>query len=81
MADTHENPFAFPFPEVRIDGCGIREGSDGMTLRDWFAGQALAICGALGSVRREAHETQAQADARYAYNRADAMLAERTRGQ
>lgn len=33
-----ENPFAFPFPEVRdADGCGIMEGSNGMTLRDYFA--------------------------------------------
>lgn len=39
---TIENPPAFPFPEVRIDGMGIRDGSDGMSLRDWFAGQVLA---------------------------------------
>jgi hypothetical protein len=43
-----ENPFAFPFPGERApDGTGIYEGSLGMTLRDWFAGQALvnsAIC-------------------------------------
>jgi len=45
-----DNPPAFPFPEVRSGGFGVREGSDGMSLRDWFAGQApvtlfdAAIC-------------------------------------
>lgn len=47
-----DNPSAFPFPEIRgADGCGIREGSDGMTLRDWFAGQALMGFLADGSQR------------------------------
>ncbi|WP_426163024.1 hypothetical protein [Sandarakinorhabdus sp. DWP1-3-1] len=34
-----DNPFAFP--EVPGD-CNAYEGRSGMTLRDWFAGQALA---------------------------------------
>lgn len=34
---------AFPVPEVRdAEGNGITEGHPGMSLRDWFAGQALA---------------------------------------
>lgn len=49
-------------------------------LRDWFAGQALSVLGALGTVQRRGHETQAEADARYAYERADALLAERAKG-
>jgi hypothetical protein len=36
-----DNPPAFPVADVRThDGFGLREGSDGMTLRDWFAAQA-----------------------------------------
>lgn len=40
---------AFPRPDERGPmGEGIREGADGMTLRDWFAGQALSgICATL----------------------------------
>jgi transcriptional regulator with XRE-family HTH domain len=50
-----------------------------MTLRDWFAGQALAgLCGAFGRVTIKSGETQEQADARWCYARADAMLTERT---
>lgn len=38
-----ESISAFPRPDVvDANGCGIREGSEGMTLRDWFAGHALA---------------------------------------
>lgn len=37
----HPNPPAFPSPDERdADGCGIREGSSGMTLRDYFAAHA-----------------------------------------
>jgi len=79
-----ENPSAFPFPEIRgFDGCGIREGSDGMTLRDWFAGQALAE--AFDHAR---NNIEVGADmgylpeewaAKMAYGLADAMLAERAK--
>lgn len=80
MSDI-ENPPAFPFPEIRgADGCGIREGSDGMSLRDWFAGQALA---AMGTWLPPAAGDQLNADfamrdrANWAYRHAGAMLAER----
>lgn len=34
---------AFPVPEQRAsDGTGIREGADGMSLRDYFAAAAMA---------------------------------------
>lgn len=34
---------AFPRPDERApDGTGLSEGSNGMSLRDYFAGQALA---------------------------------------
>ena len=44
-------------------------------LRDWFAGQALnGICAAFARVSRKAGESQAEAEARWSYERADAML-------
>lgn len=46
---------------------------DGMTLRDWFAGQALV--GLMASDDAEACDK----DAAYAYRLADAMLAERAK--
>lgn len=61
-----ENPPAFP---MASDILGHHEG---MTLRDWFAGQALAIGYAMGE---PPHETAQQA-----YSYADAMLAERSKG-
>lgn len=46
--------------------------------RDWFAGQALAGISAhqIGAIRANG-ETKAQADARWSYAQADAMLAAR----
>lgn len=65
-----DNPFAFPFPDERDhNGCGIREGSLGMTLRDWFAGQALAMS--------QPDSPEHLAD--WVYRVADAMLAERSK--
>ena len=35
--------FAFPTPEIRApNGSVLSAGQDGMSLRDWFAGKALA---------------------------------------
>ena len=71
-----ENPTAFPCQEIRSGGFGIRESSDGMSLRDWFAGQALAgICAA-----RTAQDVTERGCAEFAdasYVIADAMLAAR----
>jgi hypothetical protein len=64
------------FPRAGYYGGGRER--DGMSLRDWFAGQALAgICGHLGGASRKTGETPEQADARWSYERADAMLAAR----
>lgn len=66
-----ENPSAFPkFDYGNYGG--------GMTLRDWFAGQALAGFTAChfdnGDAIMDAADT-----AKAAYNYADAMLAERSK--
>ena len=49
------------------------EGKDGMSLRDWFAGQALAGITANQSYTERADNFMA----RWAYGLADAMLLER----
>lgn len=75
-----ENPQAFPTPEQRaFDGAGLVEGNPGMTLRDYFAGQALA-----GVLTSCAHPQStgpvgldATAYAKLAFSIADAMLAVR----
>jgi len=60
-----ENPAAFPCTHVAHDG---------MTLRDWFAGQALA--GFMANTRRPT--TIAEDDAAWCYTIADAMLVARS---
>lgn len=71
------NPPAFP--EVPADS-NAYEGRPGMSLRDWFAGQALSgsTCG-LFSAEFASPETAAVM-AREAYLIADAMLAESKKG-
>lgn len=63
MAQDPHNPSAFPF-------VGTYTAAPGMTLRDWFAGQALAGWLADGA---EDHRNAAK----HAYLFADAMLLER----
>ena len=48
---------------------GVRPAHHGMTLRDWFAGQALA-----GLIADPSRDGSADDRARYAYAYADAML-------
>lgn len=75
-----ENPNAFPAPDDGRPSDGY-----GMTLRDWFAGQAI------GSIVRqcagdaafgypEGVESMEQLFAQKAFAIADAMLAERAKG-
>ena len=62
-----ENPPAFPVGTTR----------PGMTLRDWFSGQALAVA---WEARDKGYYEGDDADmARAAYSVADAMLEERNR--
>lgn len=42
MSEINDGGPIHPIPEVRdMDGNGIMAGWNGMSLRDWFAGQAL----------------------------------------
>lgn len=70
MSDI-ENPQAFPL----VDGPVVQPGMD---LRDWFAGQAMSgLSGHMTGARAKPGETAAEAEARWCYERADAMLAAR----
>ena len=71
-----ENPPAFPHPSGA-------QGCDGMTLRDWFAGQALGrMTGNDETVARASWDAEPERYiAKWAYRVADAMLAERMKGQ
>lgn len=74
------NPPAFPGQPRGSDGAPCGDHIPGMTLRDWFAGQALAgLCAAFARAQTMRGEPQSAADARWAYERADAMLAERAK--
>ena len=77
MATIDGGP-AFPQSDLSNYGIGPSDvGNGGMSLRDWFAGQALAgMCGhpqGLSQIR----PGDLMADARLAYRFADAMLAVR----
>lgn len=80
-----ENPPAFPTQEWHEVSRTLRPGDSGMSLRDWFAGQAMAAL--LGSATNveELKRAMAKAKCEYAedlfainsYQMADAMLAAR----
>lgn len=69
MADLPNNPPAFPQGEWAFR---VGDGREGMTLRDWFAGQAIANPNLLA--------LKPQAAAEHAYRIADAMLLARQDG-
>lgn len=77
------NPRAFPPPDFYAFPWSVNGAiCPGMTLRDYFAGQALSsmgtwlpISGGTSLTSREAHETRAQ----WAYAQADAMITERAK--
>jgi hypothetical protein len=76
-ADKTGGP-AFPVPDSHDANGQVQYGANGMTLRDWFAGQALA--GLLGnSYISERYGQPAAERAIDAYIFADAMLAERNK--
>lgn len=74
------------FPRPSYDALNQPDfGTLGMTLRDWFAGQALMGYRAAGHVTGGAFPSESKLRspdeiARWAYRDADAMLAERDKG-
>lgn len=83
MSNEH-NPPAFP---VSLPGCTYGDGStqmpyvaqEGMTLRDYFAGQALAGILANNWATYRAFDEEGTAVAAIAYQYADKMLESRNR--
>lgn len=82
-AMSHEDAGGCAFPRQPNREC-MTDGSPGMSLRDWFAGQALRVadnaardCVKAGAV--EPHKAP-QLIAEFAYDIADAMLAAREKG-
>lgn len=72
-----DNPYAFPVP---AHGYHSIDRNSGMTLRDWFAGQALSVLAAhTSSIEDPEPEKVAKIVAKAAYLLADAMLTERNR--
>jgi uncharacterized protein YodC (DUF2158 family) len=75
MTDAKDGGPAFPQNDLSAYGMGPSEvQSQGMSLRDWFAGQALAGMMAAQSVPHSAEKW-----AFAAYTVADAMMAVRSR--
>ena len=73
MTNKHNGGAAFPNSGYAVSSGEYVYPSSGMTLRDYFAGQALA--GLIASPEHTLHEATVLAGA--AYIAADAMLAER----
>lgn len=65
---------AFPLPDTYHPNGQVQFGTSGMTLLDWYAGQALA-----GLVARVAFSGDFDAAASYAHKHAEAMLSEKAR--
>jgi hypothetical protein len=78
MSAINDGGPAFPRPATKgSSGSIIRESQNGMTLRDYFAGQALAGQLALASSNPFNKYHQPEDVAPSCYRFADAMLAER----
>lgn len=76
MSDIKDGGPAFPGQRLGPDGMPECEAASGMSLRDWFAGQALAGINANPTWDENGWEDRARA----AYEAADAMLKARTNG-
>ncbi|RYG88630.1 MAG: hypothetical protein EON59_03785 [Alphaproteobacteria bacterium] len=84
---TTENPSAFPVNDANLGGPGAYAAEPGMSLRDWFAGQALAgmtanaeIARVIQAVARRHGVDEAEAMAMSCYGHADAMIEARKNG-
>ncbi len=69
---------AFPLGLINLGGDGSLALKEGMSLRDWFAGQALIGIMGLGVIADD-WEKLITGHAANAYQIADAMLAERAK--
>jgi hypothetical protein len=74
MAKINDGGPAFPMPASEHSQGGHFE-QEGMSLRDWFAGQALIGLMEYATIEQPGN---AAALAKFAYDHADAMLAVRT---
>lgn len=75
MANTDKTGgAAFPRPQVIFDGCVSERSQDGMTLADYYAGQALN-----GYLKRAERPPIPDDAARLAWDYAEAMIEERNR--
>lgn len=83
MASRPDGGPAFPRQEHTVDYHGAEQyfvGAEGMSLRDWFAGQAMTgWLATYGDAAHPAATGNARVIAEYAYAIADAMLTERSR--
>lgn len=72
MSSINDGGPAFPAPVEPKTDWTLQDVTSGMSLRDWFAGQALA-----GAVQHQPCQPAANGMAQRAYELADAMLAVR----
>lgn len=81
MKDEKDGGPAFPRSDFHSDTHFTASAQDGMSLRDWFAGQALSgLCAKYGRHPRQNYcEEEDLAMAATAYAIADGMLAVRAR--
>lgn len=82
MAEIEKDDGGAAFPHMMATG--HRDYAGGMSLRDWFAGQALPEIiriASAGELEALDGERAGQAIARSAYEAADAMLAERAKAE
>jgi hypothetical protein len=79
VASIDQGGSAFPNTEVYSDGCGMRQGTDGMTLRDYFAAKALAgiLASGLDHIDGGGDNSDWRRFSALAYRYADAMIAAR----
>lgn len=80
MSATNDGGPAFPRPcgeydDASLSGGAYNNSQSGMSLRDWFAGQALAGLAACPNLKRTDNASVVAA----CYGVADAMLAERAK--
>lgn len=82
MTDRNNGGPAFPLaprlaPDGDVNSYWTQHPQDGMSLRDWFAGQALYYTADFS--RPHVNADNMKMTARLAYDIADAMLAERSK--